>query len=109
VGFPSNDFGGQEPLPNPELADEVKNKYGVNFPMMAKSSVKSGEHQNPIYSWLQKSFGGDISWNFAAKFIVNADGIPVARFEKESWDDIEKYVTKLLETPKATHIDVKAE
>jgi glutathione peroxidase len=84
VGFPANNFGGQEPGTNQEIKTFCSTKYNVTFPMMAKVSVK-GDDQTPLYQFLtdkaaHPSTGGEIQWNFT-KFLVGPDGRPVARFE----------------------------
>jgi glutathione peroxidase len=80
VGFPSNDFGGQEPGSNDQIAAFCKLSYGVTFPMMAKVSVK-GTDKHPLFAYLtEKSpLPGEIKWNFG-KFLIDKQGILVARF-----------------------------
>ena len=82
VGFPSDQFGGQEPCTHQEICDFTSSKYSVDFPLMAKLEVK-GENQHPLFAELNKSTGadghtGDIRWNFE-KFVISIDGT-VARF-----------------------------
>jgi glutathione peroxidase len=77
VGFPANNFGGQEPGSNTEIGEFCKKNYGVNFPMAAKISVK-GDDQAAIYKWLcNKAENGvldaKVGWNFG-KFLLNEDG-----------------------------------
>ena len=83
VGFPANNFGGQEPGSNEEIRTFCSRTYNVQFPMMSKVSVK-GEDQAPLYGFLTKeanpATAGDIKWNFT-KFLVNREGKVVARFE----------------------------
>ena len=84
VGFPANNFGGQEPGTNQEIKTFCATKYNVTFPMMAKVSVK-GDDKTPLYQFLtdktsNPSTGGEIQWNFT-KFLIGPDGRPVARFE----------------------------
>jgi glutathione peroxidase len=83
VGFPANNFGGQEPGSNEEIKTFCSRTYNVQFPMMSKISVK-GEDQAPLYNFLTKeanpSVAGDIKWNFT-KFLVNREGKVIARFE----------------------------
>jgi glutathione peroxidase len=85
LGFPANNFGGQEPGTNEEILTFCKLNYDVTFPMYAKVSVK-GDDQTPLYGWLTKdanpSVTGDIRWNFT-KFLVDRDGKVVARFESK--------------------------
>lgn len=83
VGFPSNDFGAQEPGTAEEIASFCKLNYGVTFPMMAKVKTKGAE-KAPLYRTLTEETGdgikGDVKWNFT-KFLVDAEGRVVARFE----------------------------
>lgn len=77
VGFPSNDFGGQEPGNNEQIQAFCTTQYGVTFPMAAKIKVK-GADQHPIYRWLtQKSENGvldsTVNWNFH-KFLIDENG-----------------------------------
>ena len=82
VGFPCNQFGGQEPGSHQEICDFTSSKFGVDFPLMAKIEVK-GENQHPLFTELSQSVGsdghtGDIRWNFE-KFVVSNDG-SITRF-----------------------------
>src|SRR5215470_12236533 len=90
VGFPANNFGGQEPGTNQEIKTFCSTKYNVTFPMMAKVSVK-GDDTAPLYQFLtdkaaNPSTGGDIQWNFT-KFLIGRDGQIVARFEPKVTPD----------------------
>jgi glutathione peroxidase len=78
LGFPSNDFGGQEPGTAEEIATFCRTKYGVSFPMFAKLVTKAGPDQSPIYAWLGKS-GNLPAWNFS-KYVIDRDGQVVAFF-----------------------------
>lgn len=79
LGFPSNDFGGQEPGSEAEIKQFCSSKFGVTFPMFAKVKVL-GPEKHPLYQLLSKSTGGqDVGWNFE-KFLVDRSGLVVARF-----------------------------
>lgn len=79
LGFPSNDFGGQEPGSEAEIKQFCSNKFGVTFPLFAKVKVL-GPERHPLYQLLSKSTGGqDVAWNFE-KFLVDRNGLVVARF-----------------------------
>jgi len=83
LGFPSNDFGKQEPGTSTEIKEFCSTKYHVTFPMFEKIVVK-GDGQAPLYQYLtdkktNPTTGGDIEWNFA-KFLLNRKGEVVARF-----------------------------
>jgi glutathione peroxidase len=83
LGFPANNFGGQEPGTNAEIKNFCSTKYNVSFPMFAKVSVK-GADCTPLYQYLTQqanpSLTGDIKWNFT-KFLVDRNGKVVGRFE----------------------------
>jgi len=72
LGFPANNFGGQEPGANAEIATFCQKNYGVTFQMFEKLSVK-GEDQAPLYAWLKEKTGQEPSWNFC-KYLVKKDG-----------------------------------
>ena len=77
LGFPANNFGGQEPGTETEIAAFCKKNYGVTFPMFAKIEV-TGSNQHPLYKWLSdKSLNGwndkAPSWNFC-KYVIGEDG-----------------------------------
>ena len=83
LGFPCNQFGGQDPGSNQEIAQFCQLNYGVSFPMMAKIDVK-GSKAEPLYQWLTKEAPGllgttAIKWNFT-KFLVGKDGRVIKRF-----------------------------
>jgi glutathione peroxidase len=79
LGFPSNDFGQQEPKSNKEIANFCTNTFGVKFPMFAKSSVK-GELANPLYKQLTKASGEQPGWNFH-KYLIDRNGKVVGTFK----------------------------
>lgn len=85
VGFPSNDFGQQEPGSAQEIATFCQKNYGVTFPMMAKVHAK-GPEIAPVYKTLTQDtpegIKGEVKWNFT-KFLVDKDGKVVARFESK--------------------------
>lgn len=72
IGFPSNDFGAQEPLSNDEIATFCSKNYGVTFPMMEKITIV-GDNPNPLYKWLKEQSGADVTWNFH-KFLIDGEG-----------------------------------
>jgi glutathione peroxidase len=78
VGFPANNFMGQEPGTNEEIKTFCSRKYNVKFPLYSKISVK-GDDTAPLYEFLTKT-GGEIKWNFT-KFLVDRNGKVIARFE----------------------------
>ena len=81
LGFPSNDFGGQEPGTAQEIAEFCRKNYGVSFPMFAKISTQPGRGQSPVYTFLGAS-GNLPSWNFA-KYLIGKDGRVAAFFPSE--------------------------
>jgi glutathione peroxidase len=72
LGFPSNDFGGQEPGTSEEIGQFCQKNYGVTFPMFAKVVTKAGPEQSPVYSFLGES-GTLPQWNFS-KYVVDKNG-----------------------------------
>ena len=83
MGFPSNQFGGQDPGDNAQIASFCQLNYGVSFPMMAKVEVNGGD-AHPLFSWLKTEAPGllgstGIKWNFT-KFLVGRDGQVIRRY-----------------------------
>jgi glutathione peroxidase len=83
LGFPSNEFGAQDPGSNEEIASFCQVNYGVSFPMMAKTHV-NGADAHPLYQWLTREAPGllgtqRIKWNFT-KFLVGRDGHVIKRY-----------------------------
>ena len=88
LGFPCNDFGGQEPGTIEEIVKFCSSKYSVTFPIMAKIHVK-GDEQHALYKELtgkDGAFPGDVKWNFG-KILIGKDGRPVARFGSKTTPD----------------------
>lgn len=72
LGFPANNFGGQEPGTNLEIGEFCQKNYGVTFQMFEKISVK-GNDQHALYAWLKEKTGSEPTWNFC-KYLVKPDG-----------------------------------
>jgi glutathione peroxidase len=72
LGFPANNFGGQEPGTSVQIAEFCEKNYGVTFQMFEKISVK-GSDQHPLYQFLKEKTGQEPSWNFC-KYLVKPDG-----------------------------------
>jgi len=89
---------GQEPWPEPEIKQFVTESWPqLNAVLFSKINV-NGKETHPVYTFLKKALPGDINWNFASKFIIGRDGIPVQRFDsKQSWDDIEQCIKSELD------------
>lgn len=79
LGFPSNDFGGQEPGSNKEIAQFCQVNYGITFPVFAKTAVV-GKNVNPLFRELAAKTGQPPRWNFH-KYLLDRTGQPVAAFE----------------------------
>jgi glutathione peroxidase len=90
VGFPSNDFGGQEPGTNQEIGEFCRLTYGVQFPMFEKSSVTK-VNSNPLFAALSASTGVVPQWNFY-KYVVDRHGRAVAGFDSRTTPDNPKLV-----------------
>jgi glutathione peroxidase len=79
LGFPANDFGGQEPGANQQIAEFCRVNYGITFPIFAKTSVV-GKNAHPLYRELAAKTGKPPRWNFH-KYLLDRAGEPVAAFE----------------------------
>jgi len=98
IGFPANNFGGQEPAANKEIQEFCKMNFGVTFLMMEKISVK-GDDIHPLYKWLgDKNENGSCSevpdWNFC-KYLIDEKG-SIIKFFKGDVDPLSGEITKLL-------------
>lgn len=95
LAFPANNFMGQEPGTDAEIAQFCEMNYKISFPLFSKVSVK-GDDIAPLYAWLTKDSGhpGDIGWNFA-KFLVGPDGKVIARFDPRTKPEDPKLVAAL--------------
>jgi glutathione peroxidase len=97
VGFPANNFNGQEPGSNEQIKQFCTDKYDVKFPMMSKISVK-GDDKHALYKLLTEQsgdFSGEIEWNFA-KFLLDRNGAVMARFASKTKPDTD-VVTSAIE------------
>lgn len=101
LGFPANNFGGQEPGTNEEIKQFCSVNFDVTFPLFSKISVK-GDNIEPLFTYLttedNPDFTGEIKWNFE-KFLINRDGKLVRRFRsavKPLSDDILNAVEETL-------------
>lgn len=100
VGFPCNQFAGQEPGTNEDIVTFCKLTYGVSFPMMDKIDV-NGDNESPVYKYLKSQKSGllglkRIKWNFE-KFIINKEGKVVNRYASTtSPESLEKEIETLL-------------
>jgi glutathione peroxidase len=99
LGFPSNQFGNQEPVSNASMTETCKINFGVSFPLFEKIEV-NGENTHPVFKYLKSKlgslFGRSIKWNFT-KFLIDANGKPVKRFSPFARPaSIEPYIKRLL-------------
>jgi len=105
LGFPANDFLGQEPGSNEQIKEFCTLNYGVSFPMFAKIHVK-GRQAHPLYRFLTDKrtnprFAGGITWNFN-KFLIGRDGAVLERFatrEEPGSDRVRRAVEQALGSP----------
>ena len=97
IGFPANNFGGQEPGSNDQIKFFCQKNYGVTFLMSEKVSVK-GSDIEPLFKWLNSqennSFKGDIMWNFE-KYLIDENGKLIKRFRSTTKPNSEK-ITSLI-------------
>ena len=101
VGLPCNQFGGQEPGSAEEIAEFCSATYGVSFPMSEKVEV-NGTGRHAVYEGLvdtedEGGESGDIRWNFE-KFVIDAEGAPIARFSPQVAPDDERVVATVRST-----------
>lgn len=100
LGFPSNQFAGQEPGESEDIAEFCEINYGVTFPMYEKIDVK-GDEAHPLFKYLSKEAPGvlgskSVKWNFT-KFLVDQEGRVLKRFAPQTTpDQIEADISKLL-------------
>lgn len=94
IAIPSNDFGGQEPLSNPKIAEFCKTNYNTSFTLLSKQPVK-GKTKHPLFQYLtQTQGGGEVEWNFE-KFIIDRQGKVVARFPSNVNPTSEQFISIL--------------
>ena len=95
IGFPANNFGGQEPGSNDQIKSFCQKNYGVTFLLSEKVSVK-GNDICPLFKWLNQqenqSFVGDIMWNFE-KYLIDESGKLVKRFRSITKPDSDKIIS----------------
>eukprot|EP01084_Bolivina_argentea_P239201 402056_1 len=96
--FPSNQFGGQEPWDHPKIKEFITSNWpNLNAVLFEKIDV-NGDNTHPVYVYLKQVFEGDIKWNFASKFVIGRNGVPVTRFDSsDTWEDIEQCIEEELE------------
>ena len=99
LGFPSNDFGKQEPGDSRQIADFCFNTYGVKFPMFEKSTLK-GSDANPLFQELAKATGRTASWNFH-KYLIDRNGRVMAHYPSDTTPDDPRLVADLNRALKA--------
>lgn len=95
IGFPANEFGGQEPGSESEIKKFCTSKYDVKFPMMSKIVVK-GEGIHPLYKQLTSTegFAGDVQWNFQ-KYIIDRNGNVIAKINPKTKPDDPKVIAEI--------------
>nr|CBA30218.1 Glutathione peroxidase [Curvibacter putative symbiont of Hydra magnipapillata] len=99
LGFPSNDFGQQEPGNSKQIADFCFNTYGVKFPMFAKTSV-TGNAANPLFRELAQQTGSTPRWNFH-KYLVDRQGKVVGAFLSETTPEDARLIAAIQKALKA--------
>ena len=95
IGFPANNFGGQEPGSNDQIKTFCQKNYGVTFLLSEKVSVK-GKNIDPLFDWLNaqdnQSFKGDIMWNFE-KYLIDESGKLIKRYRSMTKPDSDKIIS----------------
>ena len=104
LGFPCNQFGGQEPLSNDDMTESCRLNHGVTFQLSEKVDV-NGDNAHPVFVYLKGKLGSllgkKVKWNFT-KFLVDTEGKPFKRFETiVKPESMEKHIVKLLKDAKA--------
>jgi glutathione peroxidase len=94
IGFPANNFLGQEPGTNQQIQEFCKKNYGVTFPMMSKISVK-GKDMHPLYKWLTSETNSEVAWNFQ-KYMIDETGNIVGYISPKTKPFDEKIVSWIL-------------
>ena len=99
LGFPCNQFAGQEPGDEASIAQGCLLNYGVDFQMFSKVNV-NGKEAHPLFVWLKEALKGPlgprIEWNFV-KFVIDRNGVPVRRFgPRDTPEKMEGYLVELL-------------
>lgn len=94
LGFPSNDFGRQEPGSPSEIREFCSTKYKVTFPMFEKVQTKKGDSQAPLYAKLGEASGKLPTWNFA-KYLIGRDGRVIQYFDAKTKPDDPKLVAAI--------------
>jgi glutathione peroxidase len=87
LAFPCNQFGAQEPGGPKDIKDFAAD-FGAKFPILEKGDV-NGDHTHSLYKFLKDVFPGDVTWNFQSWFIIDENGVPIARFTKDPYPDID--------------------
>ncbi len=97
LGFPANNFGGQEPGTDEEIAEFCSVNFNIQFPMFSKVSVK-GDDIHPLFEYLttteNRDFSGEIGWNFE-KFLIDRDGNLVRRFRSKVEPDSNELIESI--------------
>ena len=93
LGFPANNFGGQEPGADAEIKQFCTTRFGVTFPMFSKISVK-GDDMHPLYAYLTGTLKQDIKWNFN-KILIDKTGKPVQHIPSRVNVTDEEFLTEL--------------
>ncbi|ETN41954.1 uncharacterized protein HMPREF1541_03893 [Cyphellophora europaea CBS 101466] len=105
IGFPSNQFGQQDPGSNDEIQEFCQVNYGVSFPVLGKTDV-NGDKSEPVYAWMKNEKPGllglqRIKWNFE-KFLIGRDGKVVNRWASTTKpESLEKEIVALIEKTKS--------
>ena len=107
LAFPCNQFANQEPWDEAKIKEFVTSKFQAEYQFFSKINI-NGEDAHPVYKWLKTVYPGDITWNFASKFIIDKNGIPIHRFNKgASWEEIEAVLVEAMKEEPAKTTESK--
>jgi len=96
LGFPCNQFGKQEPGEAKDIKDFAHKSFNATFPLFSKSDV-NGPDTQPVFKYLKSVFPGDVTWNFHGMFIINEEGIPIARIQHQKYPEIDAQIKQALD------------
>jgi len=96
LGFPCNQFMGQEPGEAKDIKDFAIQHFKVTFPLFSKADV-NGTNTQPVFTYLKSVYPGDVPWNFHGMWLINEDGIPIHRYQHQRYPEIDTSIKQALD------------